>query len=207
MKKTLLAIGLLAFAASAGAAGLEGSVYRWVDNDGVIHYDDSVPPEYRDQKKDILTNEGIKIGSISGRKTPEELEAERVAAELALQIELQKRADKALLATYLSVDEILMHRDRRVELFKAQSKVTELFLTNLASRLLKLEREASRYQPYSADSDAELVDPDLVNEINQTKNTIERHEANLQKFQSDEQLIVARFDGDISRFKTLKGIE
>ena len=114
-----------------------------------------MPPEYRDQKKDILTNEGIKIGSISGRKTPEELEAERVAAELALQIELQKRADKALLATYLSVDEILMHRDRRVELFKAQSKVTELFLTNLAARLLKLEREASRYQPYSADSDAD----------------------------------------------------
>ena len=207
MKKTLLAIGLLTFAASAGAAGREGTVYRWVDDDGVVHFDDSIPPEYRDQKKDILTNEGIKVGSISGRKTAEELEAERIAAELALQMELQKRADKALLATYLSIDEILMHRDRRVELFKAQSRVTELFLTNLAGRLLKLEREAARYQPYSADSDAEMVDPDLVNEINQTKSTIARHEANLLKFQSDEQQIVARFDGDITRFKTLKGIE
>ncbi len=207
MKKTLLAIGLLAVAASAGAAGREGSVYRWVDDDGVIHYDDSVPPEYRDQKKDILTNEGIKVGSISGRKTPEELEAERLAEELALQKELQRRADKALLATYLSIDEILMHRDRRIELFQAQSRVTELFLMNLSGRLLKLEREASRYQPYTADSDAAFVDPDLVDEINQTKSTIERHEANLQKFQSDEQLIVARFEGDITRFKVLKGIE
>ena len=207
MKKYLLAIGILAFAAAAGGAGREGKVYRWVDDEGIVHFDDSVPPEYREQNKDILTNEGIKVGTIRGRRTAEELEAERVAAELALQKELQKRADKALLATYLSIDEIRMHRDRRVELFQAQSRVTELFLTNLSGRLLVLEREASRYQPYSDDSDAQLVDPDLVDEINQTKSTIERHEANLEKFQTDEQQIVARFEGDISRFKTLKGLD
>lgn len=207
MKKYLLAIGILALAAAAGAAGREGTVYRWVDDEGIVHFDDSVPPEYREQNKDILTFEGIKVGTIRGRRTPEELEAERVAAELALQMELQKRADKALLQTYLSIDEIRMHRDRRVELFQAQSRVTQLFLTNLSGRLLVLEREASRYQPYSDDSDAELVDPDLVDEISQTKSTIERHEANLQKFQTDELQIVARFEGDISRFKTLKGLD
>ena len=207
MKKYLLAIGILALAAAAGAAGREGTVYRWVDDEGIVHFDDSVPPEYRDQNKDILTFEGIKVGTIRGRRTAEELEAERVAAELALQMELQKRADKALLQTYLSIDEIRMHRDRRVELFQAQSRVTQLFLTNLSGRLLVLEREASRYQPYSDDSDAELVDPDLVDEISQTKSTIERHEANLQKFQTDELQIVARFEGDISRFKTLKGLD
>jgi len=207
MKKYFLAIGLLVFAASAGAAGREGSVYRWVDNDGIVHYDDSVPPEYREQNKDILTSEGVKVGSIRGRRTAEELVAEREAEELALQKELQKRADKALLATYLSIDEIRMHRDRRVELFQAQSRVTELFLTNLSGRLLILEREASRYQPYSSDPDAETVDPDLVDEINETKSTIQRHQANLEKFQSDELQIVARFEGDISRFKTLKGLD
>ena len=154
MKKYLLAIGILALAAAAGGAGREGTVYRWVDDEGIVHFDDSVPPEYREQNKDILTFEGIKVGTIRGRRTPEELEAERVAAELALQMELQKRADKALLQTYLSIDEIRMHRDRRVELFQAQSRVTQLFLTNLSGRLLVLEREASRYQPASDDSDA-----------------------------------------------------
>ena len=207
MKKYFLAIGLLVFAASAGAAGREGSVYRWVDNDGIVHYDDSVPPEYREQNKDILTSEGVKVGSIRGRRTAEELVAEREAEELALQKELQKRADKALLATYLSIDEIRMHRDRRVELFQAQSRVTELFLTNLSGRLLILEREASRYQPYSSDPDAETVDPDLVDEIHETKSTIQRHQTNLEKFHSDELQIVARFEGDISRFKTLKGLD
>jgi hypothetical protein len=135
-----------------------------------------------------------------------ELAAERRAEELQQAKNIQLRADKALLATYLSVDEIRMHRDRRVQLFQAQSRVTELFLSNLESRLQKLERQASRYQPYAIDPDASMVDPELVVRINDTKSTIERHEKNLAKFETDERQIVARFEGDISRFKTLKGI-
>ena len=206
MHKYLLAIGLLSITVVASAGGRAGTVYRWVDEDGITHYDDSVPPEYRDQNKDILTDEGIKVGSIRGRKTEEELAAERRAEELQQAKNIQLRADKALLATYLSVDEIRMHRDRRIQLFQAQSRVTELFLSNLESRLQKLERQASRYQPYASDPDASLVDPDLVVRINNTKSTIERHEKNLAKFETDERQIVARFEGDISRFKTLKGI-
>ena len=206
MHKYLLAIGLLSITVVASAGGRAGTVYRWVDEDGITHYDDSVPAEYRDHNKDILTDEGIKVGSIRGRKTEEELAAERRAEELQQAKNIQLRADKALLATYLSVDEIRMHRDRRIQLFQAQSRVTELFLSNLESRLQKLERQASRYQPYASDPDASLVDPDLVVRINNTKSTIERHEKNLAKFETDERQIVARFEGDISRFKTLKGI-
>ena len=196
----------MTIAVSAGASGRQGTVYRWVDDDGIVHFDDSVPPEYSELDKDILTEEGIKVGSIRGRKSPEELEAERKAAELQLQRYLQQRADKALLSTYLTVEEIRMHRDRRVELFQAQSRVTELFLSNLKGRLQKLEREASRYLPYSSDPDARQVDPNLVTEIGETKATIARHEGNLEKFQTDEQQIVARFEGDINRFKVLRGI-
>ena len=72
-----------------------------------------------------------------------------------MQKELQARADQALLATYLSVEEIVMHRDRRVELFQAQSRVTELYLRNLERRLTKLRSARPKsYQPYSEDPDA-----------------------------------------------------
>ncbi|MDZ7644290.1 MAG: hypothetical protein U5K76_08860 [Woeseiaceae bacterium] len=120
--------------------------------------------------------------------------------------ELQRRQDQALLATYLSIDEIEMHRDRRIELFQAQARVTELYLRNLQRRLESLEEEASKYRPYSEDPDAPMVDPDLVADLNETRDTIKRHEANLQRFREDEQTIVARFDDDIDRFKTLKGL-
>ena len=179
--------------------------YKVVDEDGVTYYGDSIPPELNDYDKEVVNDHGVKVGEIEGRKTVEELEAERKAEEQRLQRELQERADRALLATSQNVAELEMHRDRRVELFQAQSRVTELYLRNLERQLEKLEREASRYAPYSDEEDAEMIDPDLVDAIKETRDTIERHENNLEKFKEEEAVIIARFDGDISRFKRLKG--
>ena len=203
----LLAIGLLAITVSAFAQTKDSKHYKVVDDDGTIYYGDSVPPELTDYDKEVLNDHAVTIDRIEGRKTEEELAAEREAEKQRVARELQLRADKALLATYLSVEEIQMHRDRRIELFQAQSRVTELYLRNLERQLEKLEREASRFAPYSDDPDAEIIDPDLVSHISETKGTISRHEDNLQKFQSEEQVIIARFEGDIDRFKSLKGID
>jgi len=181
-------------------------VFRWVDDAGQIHYGDSIPAEYAELPKDILNEHGIAVDLLEGKKSPEELEAERLETERMVARDKQLRADQALLATYLTVEEILMHRDRRVELFQAQSRVTELYLNNLARRLEFLRSESETYSPYSEDPDAPMIPEKLANHLRQTKDTIERHERNLKKYQSDEKQIISRFAGDITRFKTLKGI-
>lgn len=199
--------GALLILVAFGAVAEQGRVYRWVDDDGVVHFDDNIPAEYAELPKQILNDHGVTIDNVRGKKTPEEIEAERIAKELDLQKDLQRRADLALLATYLSEDEILMHRDRRVELFQAQAKVTELYLRNLDTRLNSLLIEASKYKPYSSDSNAPQIDQSLADDLMETKNTIQRHQRNLTKYQTDEQQIIARFDGDIHRFRTLKGLD
>jgi hypothetical protein len=68
-------------------------------------------------------------------------------------------------------------------------------------------RRASSFQPYAAEQDAPMVDPELQQDIWETEGTIERHQGNLLKFEEEEQGIRARFQGDIERFKALKGIE
>jgi hypothetical protein len=93
-----------------------------------------------------------------------------------------------------------------VELFQAQARVTELYLRNLQRRLETLRGEASKFRPYSDDPDAPMIDPDLADDMTMTKDTISRHEDNLRKFEADEENIVSRFDGDIDRFKRLKGL-
>jgi hypothetical protein len=198
--------GALLILLASAAMAQQGEIYRWVDDEGAVHFGDSIPAEYAELPKQILNDHGITVDSLHGKKTPEELEADRVAKELAMQIELQRRADLALLATYLSEDEILLHRDRRVELFQAQARVTELYLRNLDIRLNSLLIEAAKYKPYNSDENAPEIDQGLANDLMETKKTIQRHQRNLNKYQTDEQVIIARFDGDISRFKTLKGI-
>jgi len=200
-------LALISAVPLAGYAGETDHVYKLVDEDGNVYYGDRFQPEQSDLPKQVLNEHAVPVGHLDGRKTEAQLEAERKAKELAVQKELQLRADQALLATYLSEEEIVMHRDRRIELFQAQARVTELYLRNLERRLTKLKRDAAKYRPYSDDPDAPLIDPDLVADINETQATIARHERNLQKFQEDERQMVARFEGDIHRFRTLKGLE
>ena len=208
MLKTFITTSFLfALASAAVHADEHDRVYKWVDKDGQIHYGDSIPPEYSDLPKQVLNEHAVTVDKIEGRKTAEQLAAEAKAKELQMQKELQLRADKALLATYLSVEEIIMHRDRRIELFQAQARVTELYLRNLERRLAKLKREAARYRPYNEDPDAPQISQDLVADISETQETIARHQQNLFKFKEDEQQIVARFEGDIHRFKALKGVD
>lgn len=206
MRIRFTAYALIILVAS-GAAAAQERVYRWVDEDGIVHYGDSIPAEYAELPKEVLNERAITVGHLQGKKTPEEIEAERKEKALEMERELQRRADRALLATYLSVDEILMHRDRRVELFQAQARVTELYLRNLDLRLVSLREDASEFKPYSTDENAPEIDPDLAKDIRETKETIARHKRNLNKYQSNEKQIIARFDGDISRFRVLKGID
>ncbi|MDH5322796.1 MAG: hypothetical protein OEW81_10340, partial [Gammaproteobacteria bacterium] len=73
-------------------------------------------------------------------------------------------------------------------------------------RLAQLKEESARFRPYSSDPGAEMIDPLLIREIQETEATIVRHQKNLEKYRSDEREIMERFDGDINRFKSLKGL-
>lgn len=206
MRKLITTIALITLGSTA-TAGNEQKVYKWTDDEGNVHFSDSIPAEHAERPKDVLNEHGVTVGELEGKKTAEQIEQERIEKELQVAQELQRRADLALLATYLSVEEIIMHRDRRVELFQAQSRVTELYLSNLDRRLKGLREEASQYKPYSEDPDAPMIGENLAEELSKTKETISRHERNLKKYEFDERQIVERFDGDIERFKKLKGID
>ena len=93
---------LLAFACAAAAASAQNSndkggvVYRWVDEHGVVHYGDTVPPQYARDKREMLNNEGVVVGHVDAEKTPAQLAAqERERARLSA----QKQRDYFLLST------------------------------------------------------------------------------------------------------------
>ena len=117
-RRSLTLLLILALPISAAA---QQKLYRWVDSEGVTHYGDSIPAEYAEIERHVVNDHGISVDVLRAKKTAEEIAEEERQKELTLQAELRRRADQALLATYLTVDEILMHRDRRVELFQAQA--------------------------------------------------------------------------------------
>jgi hypothetical protein len=115
--------------------------------------------------------------------------------------------DSVLLNTYLSIDEIEALRDRRKELLNGRIQVTENYLSTLRKKLIKLQKDASRFQPYNSDPKAPPIHDWLAKELANTLDSILVNEQTLIMTRNQQTETVRKFDDDIGRFKELKGLE
>ncbi len=207
----LQAATIIAMTAGFAAASDDNTrMYRWKDKDGAAHYGDYVPPEYTGSSHTVLNENGVPIESVAGDLSEEEIaaqkEATRIREEKATAARMAAIRDQVLLSTYLSVEEIEALRDRRVELISGQIRITEKYLDDLRSRLLRLELEANRFSPYSSDPKARPIDEKLARELSETMNSILLYENNLDRVISKRHQLVKKFASDITRFSELKGM-
>ncbi len=191
-------------------SGKDGrKLYSWTDDKGVVHYGDSVPPEFANRDRNLLNNQGVRVGFEEGEVTEEEraeLAKKKAAADAAAAVQAEiDRHDRMLLQTYIAVSDIEDLRNRRLELLESQIKVTELYLNNLRKRLVGLQEEAAVYKPYTTNADAPQIPQNLALDISRTTSSINNYEKMLSKTRSDQTALRASFEDDIVRFRQLKG--
>src|SRR5258707_8926427 len=154
----LCAVVLLASPGFAAGASNGRTLYKWVDEQGVTHYGDHIPPEYAAQEKQVINSQGVVINRLEAQQTPEQLAAQE---QKKLEAQQSQNRDRNLLNTYGSVQEIERLRDQRVTLVSDQIKVTSQFLEVLNGKLKKLRVSSMRFKPYSSDPNAQAM-PDQV---------------------------------------------
>jgi hypothetical protein len=200
----LCAATVLALPGIAASPANNGRVvYKWVDEQGVTHYGDHIPPEYAAQEQHVINSQGVEINRLEAQKTPEQLAADdqkRAAAEQ------NRNRDRNLLNTYGSVQEIERLRDQRVTLLSDQIKVTSQFLEVLNGRLKKLRAGSLSYKPYSSDPRAPAMPDQFAEDLVRLGNDIRTQQQNLSEKHSEETTMSKQFESDIARFKELKGI-
>jgi len=179
------------------------TLYKWVDEQGVTHYGDHIPPEYAAQERHVMNSQGIEISRLEAQKTPEALAAEE---QKKIEAEQSKNRDRNLLNTYASVQEIERLRDQRVTLLTDQIKVTSQFLEILNGKLKKLRVSSMRFKPYSSEANASAMPDQIAEDLVRVGNDIRTQEQNLREKRSEETIMSKQFDSDIERFKELKGI-
>jgi hypothetical protein len=187
----------------AGGGGTGRTLYKWVDEQGVTHYGDRIPPEYAGQEQHLINSQGIEINRLEAQKTPEQLAAEEQKRQEAQQ---SQNRDRNLLSTYASVQEIERLRDQRVTLLSDQIKVTSSFLEVLNGRLKKLRVSSMNYKPYSSAPSAAPMPDQLAEDLVRVGNDIRTQDQNLHEKRSEESTMRQQFESDIARFKELKGI-
>jgi hypothetical protein len=194
---------LIAATTLAGTPGSARRVYSWVDQEGVTHYGDQIPPEYAAQEHRVLDGQGIEVDHTDAQKTPEQLAAEE---QKRLATEDRASRDRNLLNTYVSVQEIERLRDQRLTLLTDQIKLKEQFLEGLNGKMSKLRIASARYKPYSTDPNAPQMSDQLAEDLVRLGSDIHVQEDNLRQKRAEQASMSHQFESDIERFKELKGI-
>jgi Domain of unknown function (DUF4124) len=191
-------------AAACFAGGTAGrTLYKWVDEQGITHYGDHIPPEYASQEQHIINSQGVEISRQDAQKSADQLAAEETKR---LEAQQSQNRDRNLLTTYASVQEIERLRDQRVTLLSDQIKVTSQFLEVLNGRLNKLRTSSMHFKPYNNDAAAPSMPDQVAEDLVRVGNDIRTQEHNLHEKRSEETTMRKQFDSDIERFKELKGI-
>lgn len=128
------------------SAPLAAKTYRWVDDQGKVHYGDRIPPEYAKQERETLNERGIVIDRNDRQKTSAELareqaEAEAAAAREAQQAE-QERYDRFLISTYATQDQLILRRDEQLTILDGQIGSGEVSIVQSEATLQDLQARA-----------------------------------------------------------------
>ncbi|HEY6453934.1 MAG TPA: DUF4124 domain-containing protein [Steroidobacteraceae bacterium] len=180
------------------------AVYKWVDDQGVVHYGDSIPPQYAQKESTLLNKQGVPIGHREGSKSAAELAA---AADAEQQAARQKQRDSFLLATYTSVKDIEQLRDERLLQIQSQRVAAEQYVASLGERLNALQSRAQSFKPYSTRADAHRMPDDLAEQMVHTLNDIRAQRTALNTSLDEEAKTQAQFQSDIDRYKELRAAQ
>ena len=207
---TFLLIAGVFLAANASAA----DVYRWVDENGEVHYSESLPPNFKDQGHDVLNERGIVLDEDQSLTPPppEEVADEEQLQELprdssgmkrpnALysEAELQRRMDNFLMLRYDSEQEITTAMDVEIK----QLDYDRRLLTTTRESMQEAYRGHIR-QAANRQRAGQQVDEKTVLEINGLQTSLAQNSRSLDYMEIREVDIRAEFGKQLERYRFLE---
>jgi hypothetical protein len=198
-----LAVLCMAGTLAHAAGNNTGVAYRWVDENGVVHYGDRLPPQYAKKESAILNKQGVEVARTEAQKTPEQVAEERRRADAVFR---QKQHDAFLLTTYTSVKDIEALRDERLDQISGQRRAAEAYVEGLHSRLNNLQTRARNFAPYSDKSGARKMPDDLAEDLVRTMNEMKAQKNAIEAKGAEENALRAQFQADIERYRELRKV-
>jgi len=202
--KHCLAVALLCTASGLVHAADPGALaYKWVDENGVTHYGDRIPPQYAKKESSVLNKQGVEVARREAQKTAEQIAAEERAQEAIVR---QKQHDSFLLTTYTSVKDIEALRDERLEQISGQRRAAEAYVEGLKGRLSALQSRAMNFKPYNDKPTARRMPDDLAEDLMRTLNEVRSQKTALVAKDAEENALRSQFQADIDRYRELRSV-
>ncbi len=187
-----------------------GKMYRWVDAEGRVQYSDRVPPEQQARGHSRLDKSGVELETSGAAKSKEEIQKElarekalkRLRAEQQRLIDQQKAADRVLLRTFRSEDDIKMARDGKLTAIDVHIQVIRGNIKRLKNRLEDLQKGA-------ADMERQGRTPpkNYLNDMTSLHQQIKDAYASIIVKERNKDAIWINHEDDLQRFRTLKRLQ
>jgi len=197
----------------AGSAHAE--VYKWVDENGEVHYSETLPPDFQDKKADVLNSEGVtqqkdlslvppppppppppgakKTGPV---ELPRDSSGQKRAASLYTPEQVKQQQEALVLLRYDSEQEILDAMEVEIK----QLGYDEALVTGSRSSLMDAYRGNIR-EAADRQRAGLPVEPELIAGIDSLKQKLAANWATLATFKVREGDIRNKFNGELATYR------
>jgi hypothetical protein len=207
----ILAAALAAVACPVPAGAVE--VYRWVDENGEVHYSESLPPDYKDKGYDVLNRDGMVVeeDQTLTPKPPPEVPSETERKELprdasgmprpkALysEVEMQQRMDNFLMLRYDSEQEIIDAMNVEIKQLNYDRRLLEGSRASTEAAYRGQVRVAAERQRAG-----QAIEADTAREIRKLRKALAASGESLDGLQQREETIRSDFGKQLERYREL----
>lgn len=185
-----------------GVVASADNTFRWVDDQGLVHYSDRLPPEEAKHPRTKLNQQGMKVEQQEGAKSREQLAREKQVKELRSQQQKllveQRDHDLSLLRSFRNEEEMVLALKGKTETIDTAIKIIQSNQERQEELLLEQEKRAA-----DLERRGQQVPKNLRDTIDATHRQISSHQEKIKSLEADKETIKARFDKDIERYKVL----
>lgn len=177
----------------------QAEMFKWVDDKGVTHYGDRIPPQYAKQKREVVNSQGDTVKVMQHEKTPAELAEDARQEELKLQEKEQAQRDSFLLSTYQSETDLQKSRDEQLASLDGNIRISQIALEGSEKDLTSRQARAAQLA-----KDGKPVPPDLSRQIGELEKRVASDRKSLTGRQQERAAIAAKYERDIARWRQLR---
>lgn len=179
----------------------------WTNREGVRECGDAVPPEYAQESHEVKSNTGMTIKKQGRARTREEVARERAEKEIAArkQAEIeaiarkQATADKVLLDTFGSEDDMVLARDGQLTNIDSQIKLTEGHAAKLQKSFEQLISDAANFERRN-----QKLPETLSKGIANLRSQIAEQRRFIEEKLAEQVVLRKKFELDLARFRELR---
>ena len=179
---------------------VQAALYRWIDEQGYVHYSDVIPPASIRQGHTELRKDGIPLLTVPPARTPEQIRAdeklERLRAGQERILDQQRTADRGLLHTFPSADELVDANTNQIAAIETMIQVTRNNIRRQEAWLAGLRTYAGNIERAG-----KPVPEEFTISSRKTERSIQRALASIATREEQKAALQARLDRDLGRYR------